>query len=439
MLQLLVAACLAVADGGVGDDVPTLTADAGQEAPGAGPSLEPELPAAPVSEAERRDGPPAFVKGELSVYLGSDRLTVKNTRIGVSAGLDRFEDAFYALVEPLVDLRFFDGKLGIGVGAPLRFEIFNFAANPATGAPLLFDRAGRFRVEDYDTFHDFGRVLKYVTYGRKEDNIYVSAGQRYASTVGHGAITRRYSPSIDIDYPRASAQVDMYNDYGGFELMTNDLLEWNQLSGLAFLKPLSFFKPQNLLARTFSVGVTGGLDWKAPFTLSTDPGARVADGRLVATRLEAARLIGFDAEVKVFKNDNVDLKPYVDYSMLLGGDGGFTAGLLGRFNTGTAVVHAFRLVSEIEKPSGSMSTSLQPVTAHSRATLPVLGESGRTLRFSWASQGSRKEQTEPNLPRHVKRLHACGSNGKTIARLRLGGGGGARGHSNTASRRSTPR
>ena len=59
--------------------------------------------------------------------------------------------------------------------------------------------------------------------------------------------------------------------------------------------------------------------------------------------------------------------------MLIGGDGGFTGGLLGRFNVGTTVVHAFRLVSEIEKPSGSMSTSLQPVTAHSRATLLVLG------------------------------------------------------------------
>ncbi|WP_316376713.1 hypothetical protein, partial [Enterobacter hormaechei] len=145
-----------------------------------------------------------------------------------------------------------------------RIEIINFDTDPVTA------NAGRLRVEDYDSFHDFGRVLKYISYGRKEDQIYISAGQRYASSVGHGAITRRYSPSINIDYPRASAQVDMYNDYGGFELMTNDVLEWNQLSGLAFFKPLSFFKPQNLLAKTFSIGFTGALDWRAPYTLSTD-------------------------------------------------------------------------------------------------------------------------------------------------------------------------
>lgn len=343
MLELVVAACLAVTDGGV-DGVSTFVSEVDAGVVDAGLVDAKVTPAAvPVETTERRDGKPEFVKGELSVYLGSDRLTVKNTRVGVSAGLDRFEDAFYALVEPMVDLRFLDGKLGIGVGVPLRFEIVSFAGNP----PALFANAGRFRVEDYDQVHDFGRVLKYVTFGRKEDNVYVSAGQRYASSVGHGAITRRYSPSIDLDYPRASAEVDMYNDSGGFELMTNDLLEWNQVAGLAFLKPLSFFKPQNLLARTFSIGVTGGLDWKAPSALSDLPNQRVTQAnRLAVTAWKPVKLIGFDAEVKIVKTDAIDLKPYVDYSMLLDGDGGFTAGMLGRFNVGTGTVHAFRVVAE---------------------------------------------------------------------------------------------
>ncbi len=354
MLQLLVAACLAVADGGAGEDLAAdpyeseVDAGAVTDVPLAEPSAHPEQSRG--TETEKRDSRPEFVKGELSVYLGSDRLSVKNTRIGVSAGVDRFEDAYYALIEPMIDLRLFDAKLGIGLGVPLRIEIVNFANNPATHQPFLIERIGRLRTEDYDTFHDFGRILKYVTYGRKEDQIYISAGQRYASSVGHGAITRRYSPSINIDYPRASAQVDMYNDYGGFELMTNDVLEWNQLSGLAFFKPFSFFKPQSLLLKTFSIGVTGGLDWKAPLTVSSDASrSRVGpDGRPLTTSFKPAGLIGFDAEMKIVKTETVDLKPYVDYSMLLGGDGGFTAGLLGRFNVnaGKNVIHAFRLVAE---------------------------------------------------------------------------------------------
>ncbi|MBL8914015.1 MAG: hypothetical protein JNM17_25145 [Archangium sp.] len=353
MLELLVAACLASVDGGaepvvVAEDAGVVDAgavspladspygevDAGTLAPASGVL-------AAGADAERRDGKAEFVKGELSVYLGSDRLTVKNTRIGVTVGPDFFAGALYALIEPLVDLRFFDGKLGIGVGVPLRIELVNLALmNP-------IERIGRLRIEDYDSVHDFGRILKYVTFGRKEDNIYISAGQRYASSVGHGAITRRYSPSIDTDYPRASAQVDMYNDYGGFELMTNDLLEWNQLSGLAFIKPFSFFKPQNLLLKSLSIGVTGAVDWKAPYSLSGVPTQRVTmANRLAITSVKPVTLIGVDAEIKVVKTENVDIKPYVDYSMLINGDGGFTAGVLGRFNVGTDIKNAFRVIAE---------------------------------------------------------------------------------------------
>lgn len=379
MIALVVAAVLAgvpgeeagLIDGGVPGPAPVVEAPAAPaEAPADGGStlaVEParaveapapveampapaDAPLAPVADGKRDDPRPEFVKGELSVYLGSDRLTVKNTRVGVAAGLERFEQAFFLTVEPLVDLRFFDAKLGIGVGVPLRLELFNFATNPATGAPFLTERLGRLRTEDWDTFHDFGRVLKYVTFGRKEDPVYVNAGQRYSSSIGHGAITRRYSPNIDIDYPRASAQVDMYNDYAGFEFMTNDLLEWNQLSALAFVKPLSFFKPQHLMAKTFSVGVTAALDWRAPWALRLDPVTQARllearDNRLQADR-RAAALVGFDAEVKVLKTESVDLKPYVDYSMLVGGDGGLTLGLLGRFNVGTKTVNAFRVIAE---------------------------------------------------------------------------------------------
>ena len=305
-------------------------------------------PPAPAS-AETTSPTSGFVKGELSMYLGSDRLVVKHSRVGVSAGLDRFESAFYLLVEPMVDLRFLDGKLGFGFGVPLRFELVNFATNPATGAPLLTQNLGRLRREDWDQVHDFGRVLKYVTYGRKEDPLYISAGQRYASSIGHGAIMRRYAPNIDIDYPRASAQVDAYNEYGGFELFTNDLLEWNTLAGLAFIKPLVFLDRDNLLTKSFSVGVTAATDWRAPFTIRTEAatGLREVDasGRLLANERPAV-LVGLDAEVKVVKTKHVDLKPYLDYSHLLGGDGGFTAGVLGRFNVGSTLVNAFRVVGE---------------------------------------------------------------------------------------------
>ena len=58
-------------------------------------------------------------------------------------------------------------------------------------------------------------------------------------------------------------------------------------------------------------------------------------------------MFGFDAELKVYKDDHIDLKPYVDYSLMAGGDAGLTIGALGRFNVGTSTVNAFRLVAEL--------------------------------------------------------------------------------------------
>jgi hypothetical protein len=121
------------------------------------------------------------------------------------------------------------------------------------------------------------------------------------------------------------------------------------MSAIAFVKPLSFFKPDNLFARTLSFGVTGAIDRDAPAALIYSPtdGTRqlTSDYRLAATTAPVG-VIGFDAEAKIIKTQSVDIKPYVDYSMLWGGDGGLTVGALGRFNLGTDTVHAFRVVIE---------------------------------------------------------------------------------------------
>ena len=149
---------------------------------------------------------------------------------------------------------------------------------------------------------------------------------------------------------RVSVEVDAYNNFGGFELFVNDLLEWNQLAGIAFIKPLWFLKSSNLLVKSLSIGVSGATDWKAPLSLKLDSlGARqvsLSDRRLLTTDRPVG-LFGFDAEVKVYQDEHIDVKPYVDYSLMAGGDGGLTIGALGRFNVGTGIVNAFRVVAEL--------------------------------------------------------------------------------------------
>ncbi|MHB8874325.1 MAG: hypothetical protein ACYC8T_11615 [Myxococcaceae bacterium] len=320
---------------------------AGPEMVSAPPLMEaPDSPLMPVTGEQERVVPSQdFVKGELSVFLGSDRVVTKNNRIGVSAGVDRVGSIFYLLLEPQVDLRFLNRKLAIGLGVPLRFELADLAN--ATDYASATRNQWNLR-QDYKELADYARLLKYVTYGRKEDHLYINIGQRYASSIGHGALVRRYAPNIDVDLTRVSAQLDAYGGYAGVELLTNDVVRWNVLSGLAFVKPLAFV--DTLVTRSLSVGVSAAADLRAPTSLVyAGDGSRVldTDGVHLAANYGTVLLYGVDAEVKVLKTANADIKPYVDYSMLQGGDSGFTVGVLGRFNAGTKTVHAFRGVVEL--------------------------------------------------------------------------------------------
>lgn len=335
-------AAVAIADGGTSSEV-----DAG----------------APERVAQTEN--PGFVKGELSEYLGANRITVQTTRVGVGLGVSRITSIIYALLEPRLDLHL--GDFGLGLAAPLNFEIFDAHLDPAAKGQVKFigtRNAGTFRKEDYQTARDYARVVQYVTYGHKEDHLYVDIGQIYAHSIGHGEIMRRYQPDIDLDTIRIAAEVDAYNDYGGAELLTNDLLSANIVGGLLFVKPLSFASADPI-ARSFSVGFTYATDRTAPDALNINRGfagsglngcdcrpVLVADsnGRYsLDTTRRRVSLFGLDAEVKLVKTDDIDVKPYVDLSHLVSGDSGLTVGVLGRFNFGGSPItptQAVRLVLE---------------------------------------------------------------------------------------------
>jgi len=153
--------------------------------------------------------------------------------------------------------------------------------------------------------------------------------------------------------------------------MTNNVVMWEVMSALAFVKPFSIFS-DHWFARSISLGVTAALDREAPTSLMFEdepacpvPGAcpkanvpRVTDHNQLATRSGVLVMGGLDLEMKLVKTESVDIKPYLDYSRFFrtGIDGtcsdsskcgGFTVGVLGRFNVGKDPVHALRLVAEL--------------------------------------------------------------------------------------------
>ena len=320
------------------------------------------------------DGLPAcrfrrqFIKGELT-NLGSDKLVVKDSRFGLGLGYAHLDNASYLALTPEVDFHF--GKdWALGLGVPLNFRAY---------ADGFWDTGKiRLRTQDYNNPSDYARILRFLTYGRKEDQVYLNVTQLFAATIGHGDIVRRYFGNVDTNITRVGAEFDAYGKYGGVESYLGDVVQPQHfLAGLVFLKPLGFIDgPLRETLGWTSIGLSSAVDFQAPYELDRFPpvsgrplvgdsdvcptqpqAAYCQSGEPIANQTRRAQVVGVDVETKIVKTEGADIKPYIDYSRLLSidnpiqgergqGGGGFTLGMLGRFNAGEVKVHAFRVVVE---------------------------------------------------------------------------------------------
>ncbi len=311
------------------------------------------------------DGKPAckvrrvFIKGELT-NLGATKLKLKDSRFGVRLGYARLDGSSYLSINPELDLAF--GRFSFGLGVPLNLRAYANGFVDGGGLHL--------RANDYNSPSSYAKLIRFITYGAKEDNLYLNISQLFAASIGHGAIVRRYSGNIDQNITRVGAQLDAYGRFGGFEAFIGDIaLPTHFMSGVVFLKPLGFLSGPLLstLGQT-SVGVSAAADLKAPFSLKRGPAAPTGsnlpggfpsvgdNGEPIVDVERKAQVIGADLETKFVKTDSSDVKVFIDYSTMLGiqdetgknlpAGGGFTLGTLGRFNAGEVKPHAFRVIVE---------------------------------------------------------------------------------------------
>ena len=334
--------------------------------------LPEELPPEPAPEEDDSSATRLKIKGELTT-IGPLGIVVPNNRAGIALGYRQIYAIHYIYISPALDMHFFDDDFAFGFEIPINLEIFNgrFDASDLQGGETIgFGNAGNIRTEDWDEWHDYFRVIRYIRYGQKEDKFYLNINRDMANTMGHGFLLRRYLPNHELSCYRVSMAMDAYGDYVGFQLYTNDITSYKVNGLLLFVKPFAFI--DNLVARSFSLGISTVFDRQAPIYL--DLGDVSSHNRLIS--LYDGYVLGqdVDIEMKVMRNDHVDGKVYGDFAWLMpfkgpdpssqerdildtqynGGwqntdfDGGWgtTLGTLWRFNMGTDLVHAMRLRAE---------------------------------------------------------------------------------------------
>lgn len=306
------------------------------------------------AKAKEKEGPRRFYKGDLT-NSGATKLTTANRRVAVGIGYEAIDVFHYLRLQPEIDLRF--GEFAFGLGAPLRIEVFNST-----------DGAGfhRLRPEDWDQGRDYARILRYATWGRKEEKLFINVGQLSAATLGHGEIMKKYNPNLNIDEIRLSAQLDVDAQVGGFESYVNDIVSPELVGVLGFVRPIAIASTGIPVLDRLSLGATYVTDLSAPVLLDRfESGVpkTTTEGAFEVLEEERVWAGGVSIETKIVQNEKVDLKPYFTWTTMNEGLGSGTGfGALLRLNFGESkdemyggktAQHALRFVLEGRRFAGN--------------------------------------------------------------------------------------
>ena len=268
-----------------------------------------------------------FIEGELA-NVGATGLTPWQNRFGLVVGPELLGPIYYAVIRPEINYtrEIADKELSLSFQVPIRLQLLDTRPQDDRFAGL-----GSLRKQDWDEPSDFARVISYISYGGKEEHIYLDINQFKASSIGHGTVVKRYNPNLNFNSRRVSFEFDAFGDFGGVETYLNDVTGPNVMGALAFVKPLSFINRKNYFLRSFSIGATVAADIDAPLRNLVDSDDADDDGKrdtelsinqktfqpnYVATEVVS---YGSSVEAKFVDTDAVDWKSYVDLSFLESG------------------------------------------------------------------------------------------------------------------------
>ena len=227
-------------------------------------------------------------------------------------------------------------KLGVGVQVPLRFRVQD--NDP--------QQDGVFRKEEWDEVSDWTRVVRFISWGKEGEWLYVRLGVLEGTTLGHGTIVDRYMNVIDADHYQTGLQVEVDLDKGGGEFFLDNIIDPEIFGIRGFVRPFQLWDGAPELSKTVEVGLTLADDTHAPLYVNKDQdGFRETneDGDLLTTESNAF-LIGVDLSWLWQPIDWYSFKPYTDLNFLTQTGGvGYHLGVANTFDIQQVVTGGLRV------------------------------------------------------------------------------------------------
>ena len=142
------------------------------------------------SKAKRK-----FIKGNI-VHLGTRELVSRFDHISLRAGPRIIGKDFYLTVAPSGAL--YTDSFAFAFNVPLNMLLYEGASIQTSFEDQKLDFGGfKIRAQDWDELSDFARVIRFITYGRKESPVYFTITNLRPTTLGHGQLVHNYQPNLD--------------------------------------------------------------------------------------------------------------------------------------------------------------------------------------------------------------------------------------------------
>jgi len=226
-------------------------------------------------------------------------------------GMTWIDGEAYYLVSLAPEIAF--GKWGVGLDLNLHVS----------------SKDQKIRKADFDETYDYIRIIRYIRYGTKGEEIYARVGSLDYARLGHGFILYNYKNSPSFDNRKVGAEFDL--DFGkwGMETVYGDFAGASVLGMRGYTRPLQF-------TPAASIPVIGNVEVGATFASDVRKDARDtgivirANGASFDTTTYDAgsmSIIGIDLGLPLFKLPVADATLYLDYAKIFNYGSGFATGI----------------------------------------------------------------------------------------------------------------
>lgn len=201
----------------------------------------------------------------------------------------------------------------------------------------------KIRKEDFDQTYDYARIIRYLRWGHKGDQVYARIGVLDYAQLGHGFIMYLYNNSPSFDDRRLGSEFDLNFGKYGLETVYGDFGRQGVLGLRAYTRPMQF---TNLASVPVLGGMEIGATWAGDMRAdSKDTSFSRLNGIPTPANSGTMNVIGADIGFPLLRIPTVNSTLYYDYAKIVSFGSGEAIGLQTNF-TGLGI---FNLYTKFER------------------------------------------------------------------------------------------